>query len=112
MAWHTDPLVDKARTLYLRAALRAGIPELEIRQPIAGDSTREGDVIVLRNGPTVAARFRVRPDGSRLRRLDERRPDRVRRPARVEEPDFTDDDMAIMDRIWDNGLNKPPAAST
>ena len=70
MAWHSDPLVDKARTLYLRAALLAGVPELEIGQPIASDSGRDGDVIVLKNGPTTIARFKIRPDGKRLRRLE------------------------------------------
>jgi len=88
MAWHSDPLVDKARRLYLADELRRGTPELEITQPIAADSTRDDDVIVLRNGPTVAGRFRVRPDGhSRLRRLDVTRTwPRARQPAAAVDP--------------------------
>jgi hypothetical protein len=80
--WHSDGLVSKAYVLYLRAALLSGAPALEVVQPIPADSTRDGDVIVLRNGKTVAARFRVRPDGVRLRRLDVKRVrNRARQPA-------------------------------
>lgn len=86
--WHSDPLVTKARVLYLRAALLAGVPELEIAQPISADSTRDGDIITLKNGPTVIAVWRVRPDGSRLRRLDERRASRrATSPAATHEGD-------------------------
>jgi hypothetical protein len=42
-------------------------------EPNPDDSTRDDDLVVLRNGAEVLARFRVRPDGVRLRRLDEKR---------------------------------------
>ena len=71
MTWHSDPLITKARDLYLAAHARAGTPELDVRHPIAHDSTIDGDVVTLRHGETTIARFRIRPDQyGRLRRLD------------------------------------------
>jgi len=67
--WHSDPLICKARELLLRAHKLAGTPEAEILGPSPGDSTRVGDLIVLRFGDQVVARFKVRTPGSRLRRL-------------------------------------------
>jgi hypothetical protein len=70
MVWHSDPLINKARILYLSEHVRKGTPELEVRHPISHDSTRDDDVITLRHGPTVIARYRIRSDEyGRLRRL-------------------------------------------
>ena len=60
MTWHSDPLITKACDLYLAAHTRAGTPELDVRHPIAHDSTIDGDVVTLRHGETTIARFRIR----------------------------------------------------
>lgn len=69
MPWHDDPLVDKARSLYLKAHRLAGTEESAIVEPMASNSGRHGDLITLGHGGEVIARYRVRPPGRRLRRL-------------------------------------------
>jgi hypothetical protein len=85
--WHADPLVDKARAMYFRAFARSGMDVTMIVEPIATDSGRDDDMIVLRNGSAVLVRFRIRPDGVRLRLLDEKR---VRKRARRTEASAVD----------------------
>jgi len=70
MAWYSDPLIDKAVELYFRAHKRAGTPDAAIMQPSRHESVLEGDVIELRSGSEILARFKIRTDGKRLRRLE------------------------------------------
>ena len=67
--WHSDPLICKARELLLRAHKLAGTPEAEILGPSPGDSTRVGDLIVLRFGDSLHRSPVARPNNRRRARM-------------------------------------------